>query len=320
MAANGGQQPVELTASQARALQSALRQWSSAKLVSPDLVSDLLATVQVVEEKHDFEWQKFAKYAFRLAILCLAFAGLNIIFELVFPRIIDRILALPVVLRLITTVGAAIAVHAWGYQRSLAKPAERHLNEAIHSLGALVFALAAMQLGKHLECGIRTNREVFYAILISLASTYGVVAVLVKSNLIWSCGMILLDTWFSLRVAKFDLYPTRSVLLGITICVAAYLMRYFRYTVELWSTTRIWGMLFLFNSLWYLSILGTNNFFFTDYQQGQRMQLFWCLSFFFAAAFSVWHGLKFRDSTTKGFGIVYLGINLVSNAIGQQVV
>lgn len=34
------------------------------------------------------------------------------------------------------------------------------------------------------------------------------------------------------------------------------------------------------------------------------------LLFASAALFAIWHGLAFKDATTKGFGLAFLGINL----------
>jgi hypothetical protein len=36
----------------------------------------------------------------------------------------------------------------------------------------------------------------------------------------------------------------------------------------------------------------------------------WSVIFFIAAGVSLWHGLRFDDSTTKGFGLTFIGINL----------
>lgn len=42
-----------------------------------------------------------------------------------------------------------------------------------------------------------------------------------------------------------------------------------------------------------------------------RARMFlWSFIFFLAAGTSIWHGLRFDDSTTKGFGLAFLGINL----------
>ncbi|KAI1375825.1 hypothetical protein F4677DRAFT_102151 [Hypoxylon crocopeplum] len=320
MAAKGSKQPLELTAPQAQAVQSALQEWSKVKLITPDLVSDLRATIQVVEEQHTFDWHNSAKYAFRLSIICFVIAVVSIIAGNILPWIIERLLELPVALRLVVTVAIALAVHTWGYQRSLAKPEDRNLNEAIHCFGAFIFGLAALQLAHHLKCKRTINRHRRHRIAISLASTYGLIAVLVKSNFIWSCGMILLAYWFSATprsiLGRYDvgpLYPIHFVILGMAMIFVAYRMRYSRHTMELWSTTRIWGMLYLFVALSVLSLYDGDDIFYSSYNDHQRLLggvLFWSFTTLFAAAFSVWHGLKFRDSTTKGFGLAFLGINL----------
>ncbi|KAI0901676.1 hypothetical protein F4806DRAFT_8798 [Annulohypoxylon nitens] len=317
MAAEVNHQLVRLTASQARAVESALQQWSKVKLINPDLIPDLLTTIQIIEEDNGFPWQKVAKYAFRLAILSLIIAICSIIFDDVLPKIIRKFLDLPIAVRLTITVGVAAMVHTWGYQRSLVRPEQRYLNEAIHCVGAFIFALAALDLGSYLECDKSRNRDRLQCILIGLASTYGLVAVAVNSTLIWSYGMALLGVWLgSISDEAHFLgprYPFRFVLLGIATICSAYLMRHFQFTVELWKMARIWGMLYLFNALWLLSLFDSllESLADSGYERvGSRWVLPWFLTFFFVAAFSLWHGLQFRDSATHGFGLVYLSINL----------
>ncbi|KAI2465534.1 hypothetical protein F4781DRAFT_408921 [Annulohypoxylon bovei var. microspora] len=318
MAIESNREAVRLTTSQAQAVKSALQQWSKAKLINPSLIPNLLTTIQIVEEDDGFPWQQFAKYAFRIAVICFILAILSIIFDNVFPKLIERFLDLPIALRVTTTVCAAVAVHAWGYQRSLIKPEEPYLNEAIHCLGALIFALAALQLGHYLECSRRENRDILNWILIALASTYCLVGAMVNSSFIWSCGMILIGTWLGFITGRHSevhylghtIYRFRFLLLGMATICTAYLMRRFQYTVELWPTTRIWGMLYLFNTLWVLSLpdLFPEFLFSASYTQDGVPS--WFLVLFLASAFSIWHGFMFRDSTTHGFGLVYFSINL----------
>ncbi|KAI1094465.1 hypothetical protein F5B19DRAFT_490301 [Rostrohypoxylon terebratum] len=317
MAAEFNHQLVRLTASQAQTVKSALQQWSKVKLINPDLVPDLLTTIQIIEEGHGFPWQKVAKYAFRLAILSLIVAIFGIIFDDVLPKLVKKFLDLPIAVRLTIESGVAIMVHTWGYQRSLVQPEQRYLNEAIHCVGAFVFALAALDLASYLESDKDWNRDGLLSILIGLASIYGLVAATVNSTFIWSFGIILLGIWFgSISDEAHYLghrYPARFVLLGIATICGAYLMQHFQFTIGLWKTTRIWGMLYLFNSLWLLSLFDSflESFIDDGYKRaGSRRVLSWSLAFFFAAAFSLWHGLQFRDSATHGFGLLYLSINL----------
>ncbi|KAI1160893.1 hypothetical protein F5B18DRAFT_475097 [Nemania serpens] len=319
MASSNNNRQLELTAAQADAVQKALRHWSSAEHLSASLVADLLATVQVVEEKHDFNWNKFAKYTFRLAVICLAIAVVSLVFDEVVPKLIRRILALPAPVRVTATSALAVTVHVWGYQRSLKTPQQPYLNEAIHSLGALLFGLAALQLIVALEADKKKNRIVFHRIELSLALVYGLTAVLVQSNFIWSCGMIVAGIWFGSFTAYSDgtyylgmHYPVRFAIVGAGLILVAGLMRNHPLTATLWSATRTWGMLYLFTALWILSLFGNDEILGDSFagRGGLGSVAFWSGAFLCAAAVAIWHGLRYGDSTTKGFGLAFVGINL----------
>lgn len=109
-------------------------------------------------------------------------------------------------------------------------------------------------------------------------------------------------------------YPFRFVFFGLSTIGAAYIMPLSEHTAALWSSTRIWGMLYLFIALWILSIFGNDELSSNkkrSYRESSHTRLFvWSLTFFLAAAMSIWHGLRYGDSTTKGFGLTFLGINL----------
>ncbi|KAI2602127.1 hypothetical protein GGR54DRAFT_625666 [Hypoxylon sp. NC1633] len=303
MAVKGTRKLTGLTAPQAQLVDAALRQWSKAKLIDPDLVSDLRATIQVVPEEYSFIWQKFAKYAFRLAIFSLAAALVSFQFGQgrFYKKTMKRILHFHIGFRVVITIGIALAVHRCGCRRSLAKPRERHLNEAIHCVGALVLALAALQLGQYCE-----RSDIRGWVLISLISAYGVIALIIKSNFIWSCGSILLGAL--LYAISGYTFSFSIVLLGLIMIIASYFMQYSRKTMELWSTTRIWGLLYFFIALW---VLSEHDFFFGTDKPGRYGQILYTLAFLCAASFSIWHGLRFANSTTKFWGLTFLCLYLV---------
>ncbi|KAI1354509.1 hypothetical protein F5Y01DRAFT_273027 [Xylaria sp. FL0043] len=318
---------LELTAAEADAVYRALRYWSHSKLISADIADQLLETVQVVhEQQHGFNWEGFAKYTFRLAVVCLAIAIISLIFDNVVPRIIERIieriLALPSSVRITATSALAIAAHAWGYQRSLAASSLRqqtYSNEAIHSLGALLFGLAALQLATALEADKDENLHVLHNIELSLALVYGISAVMVQSNFIWSCGMVVLGvlfgSWTDYGGGTYYLgmnYPLRFVLFGAAFIVISGFMRDIPLTATLWSSTRTWGMLYSYIALCILSLFGDDKLRGKDsvVSGGSGKIAFWSIAFLCAAVTAIWHGLRYGDSTTKGFGLTFLGINL----------
>ncbi|KAI1282227.1 hypothetical protein F5Y07DRAFT_410812 [Xylaria sp. FL0933] len=300
---------LELTAAEADAVHKALRYWSHSKLISADIADHLLGTVQVVDEQqHGFNWEGFAKYTFRLAVVCLAIAIISLIFDNVVPkiieRIIERILALPSSVRIAATSALAIATYS---------------NEAINSLGALLFGLAALQLADALEADKDENLHVLHNIELSLALVYGTSAVMVQSNFIWSCGMavlgVLFGSWTDYGGGTYYLgmnYPLRFVLFGAAFIVISGFMRDSPLTATLWSSTRTWGMLYFYIALWILSLSGD------DKLRGKYSVVsgwsgkiaFWSIAFLCAAVTAIWHGLRYGDSTTKGFGLTFLGINL----------
>ncbi|KAI3343622.1 hypothetical protein F4824DRAFT_15160 [Ustulina deusta] len=318
MASSNSNRSLGLTAAEADAVRKALQYWSHSKLIHANMVDDLLATVQVVQEQPDFNWEKFAKYTFRLAVICFAIAVLSLVFNNAVPRIIKRILALPSPVRVTATSALAIATHVWGYQRSLTAPQQIYSTEAVHSLGALLFGLAAVQLAVALEADKRQNLHVFHNIELSLALVYGASAVLVRSNFIWSCGMVVLGAWFGSWTAysggTYYLgmgYPLRFVFFGTGLITISGFMRGLSLTAMLWSSTRTWGMLYLFIALWMLSLFGNDKLRGVNFVRGGSGKVaLWSIGFLCAATTAIWHGLRYGDSTTKGFGLTFVGINL----------
>lgn len=95
---------------------------------------------------------------------------------------------------------------------------------------------------------------------------------------------------------------------GTCILVVANYMPDFEWIEPLWRTTRIWGLLYSFIALWILSIFGHGGS--SSWAQSLINKVVWSVAFLTAAIFSTWHGLYYGDSTTKGFGLTFIGINL----------
>ncbi|KAK8045052.1 hypothetical protein PG993_005076 [Apiospora rasikravindrae] len=361
--------PLELPARQAKVVQAAIDHWASndSRLVSPQLAAQLRASVEV----RGFPWDAFAKYALRLAVLCLVIAVFSALVEDAFARFWRRVREVPPGVRSMLTAAAGGLVHYYAFYRRQQHQQRVFANEAVHAVGALLFAVAALQLldaldqvfkahaGKEdngnsgvADSGPWEKREektrskskkrpppppphdeetrkakeaeskarkqlrdrVCRAVILLLASIYGLVALSTGSNFIWSCAMVVLSYWFGAITGylwgMYAIYmesPARFVGLGATLIGTSYLMRDGPpSTAALWSTTRIWGLLFLFVALWAQSL-------FYDWSTSRRDRLRHFLhfcAFFLAAGASVGHGLRYDDSTTKGFGLAFLGINL----------
>lgn len=53
-------------------------------------------------------------------------------------------------------------------------------------------------------------------------------------------------------------YPARFVIFGLALIGIGYIMGEFEYTAPVWSSTRIWGLLYHFLALWTLSLFGND--------------------------------------------------------------
>ncbi|KAK6851189.1 hypothetical protein PG987_000823 [Apiospora arundinis] len=359
--------PLELPARQAKVVRAAIEYWASnhRHLVSPQLAAQLLDSVEV----RGFPWDTFAKYTLRLAVICLVIAVFSALFDEAFARFWNRVRDVPASVRSLLTAVAGSVVHLYAYYRQHQEEKMGvFANEALHGVGALLFALAAVQLLDALDKVFKAraqatpdsdwvimeqekeanssydnqkpppyNKEtqkaremeekkreqlrdrVLRSVILLLAAIYGLVALLTGSNFIWSCAMVVMSYWFGAITCYFwSMYsvymesPARFVGLGGAVIGTSYLMREHPTTAALWTTTRIWGLLFLFVALWIQSICHSWSVsFFSSAGPGERLRHFlhFC-AFFLAAGVSIWHGLRHDDATTKGFGLAFLGINL----------
>lgn len=219
--------PLHLRARHAEVVQSAIQHWLETSAISADQATSLAETIDV----RTFDWEKFAKYSLRLAFVCLFIAIFSTIFERRFAQLFHRLLALPAYLRGSVTALVAVGVHVLAYRRSMDLPKQKYVNEGFHGIGALFFALAALQAFEQIVASVkaegadevpdayqddskedkqyadeRKKREhehrarlfhiAIHGVLGILAVIYATVALLSSSNLIWSCAMIVLGYEF----------------------------------------------------------------------------------------------------------------------------
>ena len=105
-------------------------------------------------------------------------------------------------------------------------------------------------------------------------------------------------------------FPMRFVVFGLALCAASYGVERVVRLSGLARSTFVMGLLYLFVALWILSIFGN----YGDegaLREVRQIELFhWSALFAAAAGVAIWHGLKFDDAVSRGFGITFLFINL----------
>jgi hypothetical protein len=202
-----------------------------------------------------------------------------------------------------------------GIKRRRIFPEKIFSNEAIFFLGVLTTAGAIYQLGLSLD----TGSGHFSLLVLLSAIVYGILGFVIESKLIWLFGLISLGSWMGVETGYasswgsyyFGMsYPLRFFIFGtLMVGVALFLEHAPRFRFFFRATLGM-GMLYLFMSLWLMSIFG-NYAVTSGWGEKSSLELFiWSALFGAVACAAIFHGLRFENGMTKGFGITFLLINL----------
>lgn len=105
-------------------------------------------------------------------------------------------------------------------------------------------------------------------------------------------------------------YPLRFVLFGIILTAGSTAFASWQRREDFLKSTRVMGLLYLFIALWILSIFG-NYGDMREWRDVKQIELFqWSILFGIASLAALYHGMRFDDNSTRGFGLTFLFINL----------
>lgn len=194
---------IKLNSNEVQLVQSLLEQWRIRQLLSPATCSQLVGTIELQDP---FDWNRLAKYTFRLSLVCLIIAVISLIFDSAFLKLIYKVLEINAYARAAITTALSAGIHYHAYRRSRKLPAEVWMNEAIHAVGAIVLSLAALQLAEAVHglkmhhggvIDVRGRRIIWL-----LACAYALIGIATMSNFIWSCSMLTMGIWAAYWVSQ----------------------------------------------------------------------------------------------------------------------
>lgn len=189
-------------------------------------------------------------------------------------------------------------------------------NESLMLLGVFATATCIGYLGKIVDKGSGAYSLLFFASVV----IYSILAVKLSSKTIWTFMLLALGIWFAMETAYHSQwgfkfwgmnYPLRFSLFGAVLTAFALQLQP-RWTIikPFQQLSYVVGILYLFISLWLLSIFGN----YSDLDKWAATKqihiLYWgILSTLITLLFS-WYGLKRNDIIAREFGITFLLINL----------
>lgn len=302
---------MRLNKKKAQLITDAIESWQRSQVLSEDDARRLVATLEVAP----FDWRRLAKYSFWVAVACIVISLFAVLADRALLDLLRRLLNLSSLARFFGLSVLAGLLYALSLKRKSAHPEKIYSNEAVCFLGVLSTAGAVECLGEALS----SSRGHFSILYLIAALVYAIIGLLFPSTQVWVFALISLGSWVGLESGYVSgwgayflgmNYPFRFLVLGGFLVAGSHLFLAWPMRVAFWKPTFVMGLLFLFVSLWIMSIFGN----YGDIDSWRRASFAelvqWCLLFGAASGLAILYGLRRDDRVSIGFGITFLLINL----------
>ncbi|WP_432713931.1 DUF2157 domain-containing protein [Pedobacter sp.] len=292
-------------------LDDMLSQWQDQNLLTEDDVKRLQATY----ETKAFDWRRLAQYSFWIAMACGVISLGAILVDKDILLYLEKIYDTPDSLISVFSAIAAGVLYYVGFKRSKTHQQQIFSNDAIIFTAVMLTANAIAYLGK----SIGSNSSHFSILILCSVIIYGVLAFIFKSRLIWAFVLLSLGVWFGTETGYLSRwnyyfmglnYPLRFVFFGLILTAIALIFKHNKKFSLFYGTTYIGGMIYLFLSLWLISVFGNYDSIEEWYKVRQINLFYWALLSAAACVVSIFAGLKYRDDVAREFGITFLFLNL----------
>lgn len=288
-------------------LNKTIAYWEKEQLIDDEQAQKLKQSYEV----KGFDWMRLAKYSFWIALIC---GGASFAFLIVNDTVVNWLKNLyytpDIIISILSGIIAAVFFYS-GRRRQKHSPEKIFSNEAIIFTGVLFTACCIAYLGKTFD-----NGSGHFSLLFLLSVfVYGFLAWRMESQLIWLFSLVSLGSWFGTETgyqthwSDYFLgmnYPLRFVLFGIVLVTACYILRKRKWFALFDDLTYVVGLLYLFMSLWLLSIFGNYGNIDNWWQIKQISLFYWGIISAAVAAAFLFYGLKSKDDIAREFGITFL--------------
>ncbi len=280
-------------------------------MIADEQASALAATIEV----QYFDWRRLAKYSFWIALFSIVTSVSAALSDQMLRELLALVFDAPALAKCLVFAATAIVLYRRGLALRRDAPEKVYRNEAVCFLGVLSTAGAIYQLGLAMDDGSGH----FSLLLLLSFCVYGVLGLLLESNLIWVFALASFGGWMGTETGYLSgwgayylgmNYPLRFVFFGGLLTAGALALEDHPSAHRFFRSTLVMGLLYLFIALWIMSIFG-NYGDLRSWQRVRQIELFhWSLLFAGAAGWAIYHGLRHDNDVTKGFGLTFLGINL----------
>lgn len=285
--------------------------WESNGIVDGDAASRMRDSIRPIP----FDWRKAARLLIVAALCCFIVGAAALTHVEWFVRLLMYLFGGKAIVKSVLLAFLAAVFYFWGNRRKRLAPEKYFTNESILFLGVACTASAITWLGVAINDG-----SGHFSLLVGLAAViYGLLAIFFDSVLIWIFAVLSLAGWFGAETGYASgwgmywlglNYPLRFTIFGAALTALAKLMERSARFLTFQRATLSLGLLFLFTSLWIMSIFGNYGSIDSWYKSSSMELLHWSVLFAAAAGVALWLGIKRDDAMLRGYGIVFLAINI----------
>lgn len=304
---------MKLNKSQSRFLKHIIDEWQENQLLTDDKAMELKASISA----SGFDWKKLASYAFGIAVSCIAISLILLVSDQDIQSLIVQLGRTPNHIFFAFFSFMSIVLYYLGIKRQHTKSQFQFSNEALLFGGVLSTAAAIIFLGKMMD-----NGSQHFSILLLLSTIiYLILGWLVRSQQIWIFGLISLAGWFGTETAyQTDWanyfmgmnYPLRFMVFGAVLFAVFELLKHTRYFVPFYNVSNSIALIYLFSSLWLLSVFGNYGDIDSWYSSNAGEHISWMLILAVVSGGFLFHGLKYGNDKHREFGMIFLIINIYS--------
>lgn len=298
---------LDLDKSETELLAHAITHWEREGYIDGGVADTLRRSYQV----KGFDWMRLAKYSFWVALICGAIAFGWLIVDDSVINYIKKLYDTPNIVISILSGTTATGLFYWSRRLKRVSPEKVFSNEAVVFMAILLTANSIAYLGKTFD-----NGSGHFSLLFLLSVfVYGILAWNMNSRMIWLFALVSLGSWFGSETGYqthwgnyfFGMnYPLRFVIFGLVLVVACAALRYRKWFSQFGELTYVIGMLYLFVSLWMLSLFGNYGSLNQWWLVKQITLFYWgIITAVIYSGFLIF-GLKRNDVVAREFGITFL--------------
>lgn len=291
--------------------------WQEQGLVDVDKANQLRESI----DEKSFEWKILARYAFWVALASLIFAVFSLFADDTLTLFVQKFFETPNVVFCIFFLALAVVFYFLGFRSKSRSPDNMFTSETLMLAGSFSTAACIGFLGRFID------RETHYFTFLFLLSivVYAVLAVKLKSKLIWVFTLVALGIWFATETALHSdwgwkfwgmNFPLRFTIFGMLLTASAvWIQPKIKIVKPFDGISFVIGLLYTMIALWGLSIFG-NYSSFDDWTLVRQVEiLYWGILAIVLSLALALYGLKKKDTIARDIGFVFFLLNLYTRFV-----